>query len=227
VRLLVLEDDPQVARSLQEGLERAGYAVAAFGTPSDADQAFGRGEFDAAVIDLGLPHEDGLSFIRRIRERGITVPMVILTARDTLDDCISGLDAGADDYMTKPFQLPELLARLRASIRRAHARATSQLRIGRLQVDLGTHELHVDNDPFDLPPRERAVLEALMLSAPNAVRKDQLIHNLVGWETEMLPNAVEVYVSRLRPKLLNLGLEIRAVRGIGYRLEEPGHAAKP
>jgi DNA-binding response OmpR family regulator len=227
VRLLVLEDDPQVARSLQEGLERAGYAVAAFGTPSDADQAFGRGEFDAAVIDLGLPHEDGLSFIRRIRERGITVPMVILTARDTLDDCISGLDAGADDYMTKPFQLPELLARLRASIRRAHARATSQLRIGRLQVDLGTHELHVDNDPFDLPPRERAVLEALMLSAPNAVRKDQLIHNLVGWETEMLPNAVEVYVSRLRPKLLNLGLEIRAVRGIRYRLEEPGHAAKP
>lgn len=216
-----------MARSLQEGLERAGYAVAAFGTPSDADQAFGRGEFDAAVIDLGLPHEDGLSFIRRIRERGITVPMVILTARDTLDDCISGLDAGADDYMTKPFQLPELLARLRASIRRAHARATSQLRIGRLQVDLGTHELHVDNDPFDLPPRERAVLEALMLSAPNAVRKDQLIHNLVGWETEMLPNAVEVYVSRLRPKLLNLGLEIRAVRGIGYRLEEPGHAAKP
>jgi DNA-binding response OmpR family regulator len=225
MRLLVLEDDPAVARGLQEGLSRAGYVVDHVATPSDADQALKRESFDAAIVDLGLPQEDGLSFIKRMREQGVTVPMLILTARDTLDDCVTGLDIGADDYMTKPFRLPELLARLRASIRRNHAHATSLLRVGRLGVNLGTHEVRLDDEQFDLPPRERVVLECLMMAAPDVVPKDKLLQCLVGWQADLTPNAIEVYVSRLRQKLDPLGLTIRTVRGIGYRLEEPRAAA--
>lgn len=225
MRLLVLEDDPQVARGLQEGLSRAGYVVDHVATPSAADQALKQESFDAAIVDLGLPQEDGLSFIRRMREQGVTLPMLILTARDTLDDCVTGLDVGADDYLTKPVRLPELLARLRAAIRRNHAHATSLLRVGRLHVNLGTHEVRLDDDEFDLPPRERVVLECLMMAAPDVVPKDKLIQCLVGWQADLTPNAVEVYISRLRQKLDPIGLTIRTVRGIGYRLEEPRRAA--
>jgi DNA-binding response OmpR family regulator len=220
MRLLVLEDDPQVARGLQEGLTRAGYMVDHVVLPSAADQALTREAFDAAIIDLGLPQEDGLSFIKRMRAQGVKVPMLILTARDTLDDCVTGLELGADDYLTKPFRLPELVARIGALIRRNHAHATSLLRIGRLQVNLATHELRLDDDQFDLPPRERVVLECLMMAVPDVVRKDRLIQALVGWQADLTPNAIEVYISRLRQKLDPLGLGIRTVRGIGYRLEE-------
>lgn len=225
MRLLVLEDDPQVARGLQEGLSRAGYVVDHVATPSAADQALKQESFDAAIVDLGLPQEDGLSFIRRMRSQGVTLPMLILTARDTLDDCVTGLDVGADDYLTKPVRLPELLARLRAAIRRNHAHATSLLRVGRLHVNLGTHEVRLDDDEFDLPPRERVVLECLMMAAPDVVPKDKLIQCLVGWQADLTPNAVEVYISRLRQKLDPIGLAIRTVRGIGYRLEEPRRTA--
>jgi len=220
MRLLVLEDDPQVARGLQEGLARAGYTVDHVALPSAADQALTREAFDAAIIDLGLPQEDGLSFIKRMRAQGVKVPMLILTARDTLDDCVTGLEVGADDYLTKPFRLPELVARLGALIRRNHAHATSLLKIGRLQVNLATHELRLDDDQFDLPPRERVLLECLMMAVPDVVRKDRLIQALVGWQADLTPNAIEVYISRLRQKLDPLGLTIRTVRGIGYRLEE-------
>jgi DNA-binding response OmpR family regulator len=220
MRLLVLEDDPQVARGLQEGLTRAGHTVDHVALPSAADQALTRESFDAAIVDLGLPQEDGLSFIKRMRAQGVKVPMLILTARDTLDDCVTGLEVGADDYLTKPFRLPELVARLGALIRRNHAHATSLLQVGRLQVNLATHEMRLDDDQFDLPPRERVVLECLMVAVPDVVRKDRLIQALVGWQADLTPNAIEVYISRLRQKLDSLGLTIRTVRGIGYRLEE-------
>lgn len=221
MRLLVLEDDAQVARGLKEGLSRAGHTVSRCATPSDADSALSREEFDAAIVDLGLPGEDGLSFIRRMRQKGIDLPMLILTARDTLDDCVRGLDAGGDDYLTKPFRLPELLARLRASVRRRHARTTSQLSVGPLRVDLETHEVQLGDQTFELPPRERVLLEGLMMASPQLVPKDKLLQSLVGMESDLTLNAVEVYISRLRSKLLPVGLSIRTVRGIGYRLEEP------
>jgi DNA-binding response OmpR family regulator len=225
MRVLVLEDDRQVARSLQEGLTRAGYTADHVASPVDAGQVLQQESFDAVIVDLGLPHEDGLSFIRRMRTQGIAVPMLILTARDTLDDCVTGLDAGADDYLTKPFRLPEVLARLRALIRRKHAHTTSLLNVGRLQVNLDSKELLLDGAQFDLPPRERVILECLMLAAPNLVRKDKLVQSLAGWQADLTPNAVEVYISRLRQKLVTLDLNIRTVRGIGYRLEEPQAAS--
>ena len=147
--------------------------------------------------------------------------MLILTARETLDDCVAGLDAGADDYLTKPFRLPELLARIRAAIRRKHTDITSVLRVGPLQANLRTHEFTFRNEQFDLPPRERTILESLMAASPSLVRKDRLIQALAGYETDLSPNAIEVYISRLRQRLVPTGLAIRTVRGIGYRLEEP------
>lgn len=221
MRLLVLEDDPQVARGLAEGLSREGHSVSRCGTPSDADRALSREKFDAAIVDLGLPEEDGLSFIRRMRQQGIDLPMLILTARDTLDDCVKGLDAGGDDYLTKPFRLPELLARLRASVRRRHAHTSSLLGVGRLRVNLETHEVQLDDETFELPPRERILLECLMMASPQLVRKDKLLQSLAGMESDLTPNAIEVYISRLRSKLAPVGLAIRTIRGIGYRLEEP------
>ncbi len=221
MRLLVLEDDVQVARGLTEELVRAGYVVNSFGTPSEADQAIQRESFDVAIVDLGLPQEDGLSFIRRMRDQGVSLPILILTARDTLDDCVTGLDAGADDYLTKPFRLAELLARLRAALRRRHADITSLLTVGPLQIDLRTHEVFSGDDTFDLPLREREVLESLMVASPAVVKKDDLVQSLAGWQADLSANAIEVYISRLRPKITPLGLTIRNVRGIGYRLEEP------
>lgn len=222
MRLLVLEDDLHVAHGLTDGLARDGHVVDHVCTPSAADQAMQRQRFDAAIIDLGLPQEDGLSFIRRMRDQGITVPMLILTARDTLDDCVAGLDTGADDYMTKPFRMPELLARLRAAVRRSqsHADATVLLHVGPLKVNLRTHDVYLGDEFFELPPRERDMLEDLMSAWPNCVGKANLIRHSARTDGDCSPNAIEVCVFRLRQKLAPLGLTIRTVRGIGYRLEE-------
>lgn len=219
MRLLVLEDDLQVARGLAEGLGRAGYAVTHVCTPSEADQAIQRERFDIAIVDLGLPHEDGLSFIRRMRDQGVALPMLIVTARDTLDDCVAGLDAGADDYLTKPFRMPELLARLRAAARRQHSDVASHLTVGPLEINLRTHEIRHGDEMFELPLREREVLESLMIAAPSLVKKDSLIQSVAGWQADVSSNAIEVYISRLRPKIEPLGFIIRSIRGIGYRLE--------
>ncbi len=220
MRALVLEDDLQVARGLTEGLVRAGYAVEHASTASEADQAMQRGNVDVAVVDLGLPLEDGLSFIRRMRDQGVTVPMLILTARDTLDDCVVGLDSGADDYLTKPFRFPELLARLRAAVRRKHPETSFLLSVGPLRVNLRTHEVYQGEEFFALRPREREVLESLMTAWPGCAAKAALFKDADGVPADSSPNAVEVSIFRLRQKLAPLGLTIRTVRGIGYRLEE-------
>ncbi|HEX8963762.1 MAG TPA: response regulator [Rhodocyclaceae bacterium] len=218
MRALVLEDDLLVARGLTEGLARAGYAVEHASTASEADQAMQRGNIDVAIVDLGLPLEDGLTFIRRMRDQGVTVPMLILTARDTLEDCVGGLDAGADDYLTKPFRFPELLARLRAAVRRQHAETSFLLTVGPLRVNLRTHEVYLGEEFFALRPREREVLESLMTAWPGCAAKANLFKD--AGSAELSPNAIEVSIFRLRQKLAPLGFTIRTVRGIGYRLEE-------
>lgn len=221
MRLLILEDDLQVARGLKEGLVRAGYEVDHVCTPSEADQAMQRGSYDIAIVDLGLPQEDGLTFIRRMRDQGIPTPMLILTVRDTLDDCVTGLDSGANDYMTKPFRFPELLARLRAAARPKFEDRTSVLRVGRMALNLRTREVQIGDDRLDLPAREQMVLERLMTACPRIVGKASLIEALTGGQGGITANAIEVYITRLRPKLSAHGFDIRNVRGIGYRLEAP------
>jgi DNA-binding response OmpR family regulator len=221
MRLLILEDDIQVARGLQEGLVRAGYAVDHVGTPSEADQAMQRENYALAIVDLGLPQEDGLSFIRRMRDQGIPIPMLILTVRDTLDDCVAGLDSGANDFMTKPFRFPELLARVRAALRPRVEDRTPVVRVGQLCMNLRTREVQIGDEWLDLPAREQMVLEKLMTASPKVVAKAALIEALTGGRAELSANAIEVYVTRLRPKLSAHGFNIRNVRGIGYRLEAP------
>ncbi len=171
------------------------------------------------MVDIGLPGEDGLSFIRRLRSRRDSLPILILSARTRLEDTIKGLDVGADDYMVKPFRLPELAARIRALIRRSNSIADSCLRHGPLVLDIAAHSGTLAGVPLELTNREWAILEMLLMASPNVVSKSRLVQALAGWDKDITPNAVEVHVSRLRPKLSAGGVGIRTVRGIGYRID--------
>jgi DNA-binding response OmpR family regulator len=220
MRLLIVEDDALLADGLREGLLRSGFTVDHLGNAEQAEIQFAAGEvFDLAIVDLGLPGRDGLSLIRSLRGRGLTLPVLILTARDALEDCVKGLEAGADDYMSKPFRLPELIARVRALIRRAHAVTSTRLRHGSLELDTAAHTASLAGAALELTQREWAILELLLLESPKVVSKDRLLQSLAGWDKEMTPNAVEVHVSRLRAKLADAAIDIRTVRGIGYRVD--------
>lgn len=220
MRILLIEDDPLVAAGIQEGLEKAGFTVDHLGASEPAESALRLTHYDAAIVDIGLPGMDGLELIRRLRRNGIKVPILILTARDGLDDRVIGLDIGADDFMVKPFHLPELLARLRALIRRSRSATASAFSIGALSVDIARRLAAIDGTPLDLTGREWELLQQLVLASPNVVEKQKLVESLSEWDNELTLNAIEIYVSRLRNKLHGSGLEIRTLRGIGYRLDE-------
>jgi DNA-binding response OmpR family regulator len=221
MRLLLVEDDELVASGLKQGLERAGFTVDH--TPSaHGAQAMLRMELPALmVVDLGLPDMDGTRLIRWVREQGHALPILILTARDTLEDTVGALDLGADDYMTKPFRLPEVSARLRALVRRSHARSDPTLRLGLLAMNPATRVATVNDELLELSPREWSLLEHLLLAAPQVVPKTRLLEQISGWDRDATPNAIEVHVSRLRQKLGgDAGVALRTVRGLGYRLEQ-------
>ncbi len=219
MRLLLVEDDVMVASGIKLGLTDAGYTVDWVGSAERAEQALDKDSFDAAILDIGLPGADGLELTRRVRQRGLSMPVLILTARDALHDRVQGLDLGADDYMVKPFELPELLARLRALLRRSQAATTAVLSIGALEMDTAQRRATLAGQPLELGPREWTVLEYMLLQAPKPAAKDKLLAALTGWDKEITPNAIEVYVSRLRGKLEPAGIRLRAIRGFGYRLE--------
>lgn len=219
MRLLLVEDDVMVAGGIKLGLTNAGYAVDWVGSGERALEALRNEAFDAAIIDIGLPNIDGLELTRRLRQTGHGMPVLILTARDALQDRVQGLDLGADDYMLKPFELPELLARLRALLRRSQAATSAVLRFGPLELDTALREARAQGQCVELGRREWAVLEYLMVHAPNPASKDKLLQALTGWDKEMTPNAIEVYMSRLRSKLGPHGIVLRSIRGFGYRLE--------
>lgn len=230
MRLLLVEDDVMVASGIKLGLADAGYAVDWVGSAERAQEVLQTESFDIAVVDIGLPGMDGLELTRQMRHPGsasAAMPVLILTARDALHDRVQGLDGGADDYMVKPFELPELLARLRALLRRSQAATTAVLVFGPLELDManrcagirtgeGAQEQRL---PIELGPREWTVLEYLLIHAPKPASKDKLLQALTGWDKEITPNAVEVYVSRLRGKLEPHGVALRSIRGFGYRLE--------
>lgn len=228
MRLLLVEDDVMVASGIKLGLCNAGYTVDWVGSAERAEQAMEGESFDLAIVDIGLPGIDGLELTRRLRIRGLTMPVLILTARDALHDRVQGLDLGADDYMLKPFELPELLARLRALLRRSQAATSAVLAFGPLEMDTALRRVHLAGKPMELGPREWTVLEYLLMQAPKPAAKDKLLAALTGWDKEITPNAIEVYVSRLRAKLEPAGVLLRSIRGFGYRLElaDAEHAAR-
>ncbi len=218
-----------VASGIKLGLTNAGYTVDWVGSAERAEQALEGESFDLAIVDIGLPGVDGLELTRRLRTRGLTMPVLILTARDALHDRVQGLDLGADDYMLKPFELPELLARLRALLRRSQAATSAVLAFGPLEMDTALRRVQLTGKPMELGPREWTVLEYLLMQAPKPAAKDKLLAALTGWDKEITPNAIEVYVSRLRAKLEPAGVLLRSIRGFGYRLELAGpadHAAQ-
>jgi len=225
MRILIAEDDPVLADGLTRSLRNSEYAVDCVNDGAAADHALSIQVYDLAIIDLGLPRIDGFEVIKRLRRRAATPPVLILTARDALQDRVRGLDLGADDYITKPFKLPEVEARIRALIRRSASGGSSTIVNGKLTLDTTGRRVTVDNRPLDLSARELGVLEVLMLRSGRVVSKDQLAEKLYGWDEEVGANAIEVCVHRLRKKIEPSGVVIRTIRGLGYLMEknrEPG-----
>jgi two-component system OmpR family response regulator len=221
VRILVVEDDAMLADAVARALSQSAHAVDLARTGEEADRALSTSAYDLVLLDISLPQIDGFEVLKRLRARRSTVPVLVMTVRDALEDRIMGLDLGADDYITKPFHLSELEARVRALIRRAHAGASSDLVHGRLRLDMAARRLYYDGQPMDLSARELAVLELLLLKAGKVVTKMQILDSLYGWEDVSSSNAVEVFVYRLRKKLEPTGIDIRTIRGMGYLIEKP------
>ncbi len=226
MRILLVEDDPALSLGVARGLEREGWQVDVL---ADGEQALTEGllhRFDLCILDLGLPRRDGMDVLRQWRAKGVRMPVMLLTARDELSDRVQGLDAGADDYLVKPFDLPELLARIRALKRRAEGRLEEVLRLGDLALDLAHRELTCRGERVPLSPRELALTEMLMHKAGRVVTKDSIVLRLSTWEADFSENSVEVYIHRLRKRFADLGVSIRTVRGFGYLMEQaqPGEA---
>lgn len=224
MRILIAEDDPVLADGLMRSLRHADYAVDCVSAGDQAEHVLLAQSYDLVILDLGLPRLDGFEVLRRLRHRGSKVPVLVLTARDALDDRVKGLDLGADDYLTKPFDLPELEARVRALIRRGQSGGGSTLVHGALKLDTAGRRATLNGAPLDLSARELGVLEVLLHRSGRVVNKEQLAEQLYGWDEEVGPNAIEVYVHRLRKKLEPAGVTIRTIRGLGYLLDKPGNA---
>jgi DNA-binding response OmpR family regulator len=220
MRVLVVEDNDLVADALTMGLGAAGFAVDRSASAEAAQHALAAEHFDLLVVDVGLPGEDGLSLVRRLRGRGSTQPVLILTARDTLAIKVEALNLGADDFLLKPFEQDELIARCRALIRRANLYAGEQVNLGGLRLDVAGRTLRINDTPVELTGREWLVLECLVLNSGRVVSKDRLQQAIAGFDQALTPNAVEVYVSRVRAKVGDAAI-IRTVRGLGYRLDDP------
>lgn len=220
MRILIAEDDQLLADGLSMVLRDNGYAVDIAASGYEADAVLIDGPYDLLVLDLGLPKLDGIEVLKALRARGQTLPVLILTARDRLEDRVRGLDMGANDYLTKPFELPELEARIRALLRKDLWASRTQVAFGPLQFDTATRVAKVDGKEMVLSARELAVLEVMLQRLGRTVSRDQLTDMLSSWDSEVTGNAVVITVHRLRKKLEEFGLTIRSSRNLGYRLEQ-------
>jgi DNA-binding response OmpR family regulator len=219
MHILLVEDDPQLADSTARALRSQGWVVDVTARGEQVAPSVKQDPYDLVILDVGLTGIDGFEALRRVRAQGSATPVLMLTARDAVEDRVRGLDAGADDYLVKPFALTELLARVRVLVRRAQARLGEQLSVGQLKMDLDAKRAYVGEAPLDLSAREWSVLEYLMARADKVVAKEQILQSISGWDDAISENAIEVYVSRLRAKLEHAGVRIRTVRGFGYMLE--------
>ena len=233
MRILIAEDDRVLADGLSRSLRAGGYAVDVVESGENAESALLAQPYDLVILDLGLPRVPGLEVLRRLRQRKNLVPVLILTAADSIEQRVRGLDLGADDYMAKPFALTELEARVRALTRRALGNGQNLLRHGNLSLDPVGRVASINDVALDLSGRELGLLETLLQRAGRLVSKEQLVDHLCEWGDEVSNNAIEVYVHRLRKKLEPSGVRIATVRGLGYCLERPAegrngqHAAVP
>ena len=218
MRLLVIEDDPMIGTAVRTGLLQAGFAVDWVTDGGAAHVALRDGTYDLAVLDLGLPGKDGMAILAALRMASNSIPILIASARDTVRDRIQGLEAGADDYVLKPFDLDELIARVRALLRRHAGNASPLLRCGRLALDPVRKLVTCAGEPIELSAKEFAILEALMQRPGAVLSRQKLEESIYGWGREIASNAVEVHLHHLRRKL---GTSvIRNVRGVGYRVAE-------
>ncbi|MDF7667306.1 two-component system response regulator PmrA [Orbaceae bacterium ESL0727] len=216
MKILVVEDDNLLQKGLHDGITSAGYVCEVAGNGKQAEQHLQFGQFSLIVLDLGLPDCDGLELLSRWRKAGIAIPVLILTARDTIEDKVEGLDLGADDYLIKPFALTELLARIRALIRRNQGTADNLLTFGPIVIDIKKQTVFVNQQEVVLTPKEFIILSRLMLKNGEKVHRDLLQNDLYDWQNDPSSNVLEVYIHGLRNKLgKNL---IRTVRGYGYQM---------
>lgn len=223
MHVLVVEDDSLLGDALQAGLRDRGFAVDWVRDGNAADTVLRAGDFAAVILDLGLPRRSGLEVLRQLRARGQSVPVLVLTARDAVDDRVTGLDAGADDYVVKPVAIAELAARLRALVRRAHGAGSGQIVVGDLAIDTTSRSVTYRQQRVELQPREFDLLCELMLNCGRVLTREQLEEKLYDWNAAVESNAIEVHVHHLRRKLAPD--VIRTVRGVGYVLPRPGTPA--
>jgi two-component system response regulator BasR len=217
MKLLIVEDDALLQSGLAQALSAQGYAIDCASTAAESNALLRSGQYSLIVLDLGLPDRDGASLLRQWRRDGIAVPVLILTARDALEDRVDGLDAGADDYLVKPFALVELQARARALIRRYQGHSDNLLQQGDLTLNLSSQQVLLENHPLEITPKEFALLTRLLMRVGQNVHRETLQQDLYSWNDDPGSNTLEVHIHNLRRKL---GKDrIKTVRGVGYRLE--------
>jgi len=225
MRILMIEDNVRLTDLTAGGLEKEGFTVDVVATVADGEAALETIQYDAVILDLGLPDGSGLTLLRALRERGNATPVLILTARDSVEDRVRGLDGGGDDYLLKPFAMEELLARLRALLRRPGGALGLTLTAGNVSLDTVAREVSIDDVPISISRREMGVLEHLMRRFGRVVPKDVIEDKLYGFDEEVTSNSVEVHISRLRKRLAktDASISIHTLRGVGYLLSEESH----
>lgn len=216
MKILVVEDDTLLLQGLILAMQSEGYACDGVATAQQAALSLANGHYSLVVLDLGLPDEDGLHFLNRMRQQKLSVPVLILTARDTLEDRVSGLDTGADDYLVKPFALEELNARIRALLRRNLNQGDNEVTVENLRLNVTRRQVWLDGELLELTPKEYALLSRLMLKAGSPVHREILYNDIYNWDNEPATNTLEVHIHNLRDKVGKA--RIRTVRGFGYQL---------
>ena len=219
MRVLLVEDNKSLANWTAKALRHSGLVVDCMADGLDADHVLATQEYDVVLLDLSLPRMDGLTVLRNLRARGSRVPVLVLTVKSHIEDRVHGLDAGADDYLAKPYALSELEARIRALARRSQGAARNETVVGALSYESSDRMFRLAGQSLELTPRERAVMEMLVARAGSPVNKQVLSARIVGLDDAVSIEAIEVYIHRLRKKLEGSGIEIRTLRGLGYMLE--------